>query len=194
MDQKAKEIYQSITAPPSLKERALGQQNASAENKPRKNFAAPLWKVLAPVAACAAVAVLAITGSLQGGQGPATVLLDGQKVESQPVQIAAEAAAEPRVAVATFNLNEEESFLIPLEIQTEEETTVRVSVGKLVTEQGDEAESIVLSEGSTALKWAIDGLTTKDSAELSVSCDEEQNFRLQYDDNGGCWTLSKDEE
>lgn len=165
----AQDLYRSIHAPDSLKEKIRQRMETPAQKPKQKHY----WKPALTAAACLALVILAALNSLHS---PAVELtLNGTLVENSPVAVTESAPMAARAMPAAAGIME-----IALELTKEESVTVSVSYGE------------VQRTSPTSLVWSIPADVLPDSgADLTLAVNEKEIIYSLFCDDAGSWYLVK---
>lgn len=197
-DKKTVDLYKSIHAPDSLKERIKKMESESTvststpfpreqENTAYKKavFKKKYW--ISSLASCAAAlciifaAVLAIPKSTK-------LSVNGAHAGSSPITISNSAET---ASLATARMALSENLSCELSIATDFDTVISISKGDLSSENASGMKTVTVNS-DTDFTWSLTGFSAGDTATLTVESDgKSQTYLVYFDDAVGKWLLTE---
>ncbi len=176
-------LYQSITAPDSLKQRVV---NTSKKPAPRPWYA----KRIPLVTSVASLVILLSAVYLMTLSSPNMVLLaEGNKIGTTPMELSYHSPA----AKANNLYMDDNSFFTMLKIDVTGNTTITVSGGTIYdTENSNYAGKSITVAKDTSLCWTVDNETKSDSFLLTANYGHTTNtYILEKNKKTGIWMISQ---
>ena len=143
----------------------------------------PFVVVLISILAVAACLLLVASVSLLPRGGEVSLQLDGMPVTETATAFS---ASTPMAARAIA------SMCLPVTVETEEDATLTVSCGQIMTADGTEITAV--AAGKTTLYWAISPVDTNEEYRLRICGDTVTCMTLAFDAEENCWTVSAAKE
>ncbi len=177
------ELYQSITAPESLKQRVVTME--------KKKVHRPWYaRHTALVTACASLLILLSTSLFYNYSSPRpTLLVEGQELGEVPVEL----SYHSPYSKATANDMNDIIFSTILEIDISGDTTITVSGGTIYDTENSQyvGESIRIAK-DTSLCWTVEDTSDLSSYYLTVDTNRNTStYILENDTKTGIWTISQ---
>ncbi len=176
------ELYQSITAPDSLKQRVV---DTSSKPAPR-----PWYAKRIPLVTAASLVLLLWAVYLTTLSSPNMVLLaEGKKIGTTPIELSYQYPA----AKANNLYMDDNSFSTMLKIDVSGNTTITVSGGTIYdTENSNYAGKSITIAKDTSLCWTVDNEADFDSLLLTANYGHTTNtYILEKNKKTGIWMISQ---
>ena len=177
------ELYQSITAPVTLKQKVV-----MTSKKPAKRP----WYVRPSkvVTAFASLALVLFTVYLVSFSSPSiTLLAEGEPLGKTPIVLSTNT---PYTKASNLYMDEN-SFSTILKIDVSGNTTITVSSGAIYdTENSNDAGQSITVAKDTSLCWTVNSETDSKPYQLTVNDKSTTyTFILEKNNNTGIWTISQ---
>ncbi|MBE6632067.1 MAG: hypothetical protein E7623_05130 [Ruminococcaceae bacterium] len=183
-DQRQKDAYRSISAPPSLRAKVL----YSARTEVKKNVFTSMTCIrkYAAIAACLiAVIVLGVYASIPGAP---SVSVDG-------VQIGAEYLAISNIdnEVSPVTYRSDEPFDLELGVELKRNAEIEVSDGCFDIVNKENGESVTeMAKGKYIIRWSINSIDTEKTYLLTVyEGKAEHVYELSFEYSANTWQIRR---